>query len=77
MTKLDYPEELLEYFRKQGRRGGKQRAENLSSADRKRIAKKAAQARWAEKKAADGTAPTVTRQPDGKRGKARNRFRLS
>jgi hypothetical protein len=38
-----------EYAREGGRKGGKARAEKLSSAERQRIAKKAAMMRWAAK----------------------------
>jgi len=37
-----------EAFRKVGQRGGKARAANMSAAERKESARKAAQARWAK-----------------------------
>jgi len=49
------PDEWLEYFRKEGKKGGdlggKARAKKLTPARRKEIARKAAAARWAKKKA--------------------------
>ena len=54
--KRQIPEAALEYFRAQGRRGGKiggkARAESLTPEQRSAIAKKASAARW--KKKADG-----------------------
>jgi hypothetical protein len=51
-TKL--PEAALEYFREQGRRGGKQsgkaRLEKLTPEQRSEVARKAAKARWGKKK---------------------------
>jgi hypothetical protein len=47
-TKL--PEAVLEYFREQGRAGGKKRAEQLTPEQRTEIARKAVQARWAKQK---------------------------
>ena len=41
------PDEIRDYFRKQGARGGKARAANLSPEQRREIARKAAQGRWA------------------------------
>ena len=47
------PDDWLEYFRKEGKRGGdiggKARAAALTPAQRKAIAKKAAAARWGKK----------------------------
>ncbi len=43
-------EELSEIGRMGGRVGGKRRAEVLTAAERKAIAKKAAEARWAKQK---------------------------
>jgi hypothetical protein len=47
-------EEALEYFRAQGKRGGKlggkKRAESLTDERRSEIARKAAAARWGKKK---------------------------
>jgi uncharacterized protein YoxC len=42
------PEAVLEYFRKQGRIGGRQRAANLTPEERSEQARKAVQARWAK-----------------------------
>jgi len=44
------PPELLEYFRKQGARGGKSAAKSRTPEERSEVARKAAQARWAKKK---------------------------
>jgi hypothetical protein len=46
--------ELRDYFAKMGKRGGKARTKNLTPEQRKASARKAAQARWAKKKAAEG-----------------------
>jgi hypothetical protein len=51
--KTRIPEEALQFFREQGKRGGKiggkARAESLTSEQRSAIAKKAAAARWRKK----------------------------
>jgi len=44
--------EIREYFAKFGREGGKARAKKLTPARRQEVARKAAQARWAKRKAA-------------------------
>jgi hypothetical protein len=41
------PEAALEFFRKQGRIGGRKRAANLTPEERSEQARKAVQARWA------------------------------
>jgi hypothetical protein len=50
-------EETLDYFREQGRRGGKQsgkaRMEKLTPEQRSEVARNAAKARWAAKSVAD------------------------
>jgi hypothetical protein len=46
-----------------GRRGGVSRAKNLSSEQRREIARRAAQARWAKK--TDTPDPTDPNSPDG------------
>lgn len=46
--------ELREYFAKMGRRGGKASRNSVTAEERKAQARKAAQARWAKKKRADG-----------------------
>jgi hypothetical protein len=43
-------DELLEYFRKVGRKGGQATAKKLTPEQRKASARKAAQARWAKRK---------------------------
>jgi len=45
-TKL--PEAALEFFRKQGRIGGRKRAANLTAEERSEQARKAVNARWAK-----------------------------
>lgn len=42
--------EAREYFAKEGRRGAKIRARNMTPERRKEVARKAAQARWARRK---------------------------
>ncbi len=42
------PEAALEFFRKQGKIGGKKRAANLTAEERSEQARKAVQARWAK-----------------------------
>ncbi len=58
MAKKKMPPELLEYFRKQGRKGGKiggaTRAANMTDEQRSEGARKASQARWARAKAERG-----------------------
>ena len=44
--------EAREYFAREGRRGAKIRAKNMTPERRKEIAQKAAQARWAKHKKA-------------------------
>jgi hypothetical protein len=45
-------EEIRDYFAKFGRQGGKIRAKKLTPEQRREVARKAAQARWAKKKKA-------------------------
>ena len=45
------PKAVKEYFEKIARMGGKARAQKLTKDERKQSAQKAAQARWAKKKA--------------------------
>lgn len=47
------PDEIREFFRQQGSRGGKKRNRNLSPEKRREIARKAAQARWNKKQKQD------------------------
>jgi hypothetical protein len=47
----ELPEAALEFFRKQGRIGGRRRAENLTAEERSVQARKAVQARWAKQAA--------------------------
>ena len=46
---MDIPDDVREFFRKQGRIGGKRRMKRLSPEERTEIARKAAQSRWADK----------------------------
>lgn len=46
---MDMPDDVREFFRKQGRIGGKRRMKRLSPEERTKIARKAAQSRWADK----------------------------
>ena len=46
--------EAREYFAKEGRRGGKARAANLTKQERSDIARKAVQARWNKAKKEKG-----------------------
>jgi hypothetical protein len=50
MKKPTIPNEVLEYFRKQGMVGGNKRAERLTPERRSAIARKAVQARWRKQK---------------------------
>jgi len=43
------PEKALDFFRQQGRIGGRTRAANLSASERSEQARKAVQARWARR----------------------------
>jgi hypothetical protein len=47
-AKEKLPEAALEFFRKKGRIGGRQRAANLSAEQRSEQARRAVQARWAK-----------------------------
>lgn len=44
------PKEALEFFKREGARGGKARAKKLSKAQRSASAKKASRARWRKAK---------------------------
>jgi hypothetical protein len=46
MAKRNMPKEALEFFRAEGKRGGKARLTKMTPAKRSEIAKKAAAARW-------------------------------
>jgi len=50
-TPHELPEAALEFFRKQGRIGGRRRAANLTAEERSEQARKAVQARWAKQAA--------------------------
>jgi hypothetical protein len=47
--RVKLPQEALQFFRKQGRIGGHQRAANLSAEKRSEQARKAVRARWAKR----------------------------
>jgi len=46
---MDMPDNVREFFRKQGSIGGKRRMKKLSAQERTDIARMAAQSRWADK----------------------------
>ncbi len=48
-TRKKLPEAALEFFRKKGRQGGRQRAANLTAEQRSEQARKAVQARWTKR----------------------------
>lgn len=48
-TRKKLPEAALEFFRKQGRIGGRKRAANLTPEERSEQAQKAVNARWAKR----------------------------
>jgi hypothetical protein len=48
---MKLPDEVREFFRRQGRIGGKTRAQNLTAEERSQGARRAVQARWAKRKA--------------------------
>jgi hypothetical protein len=45
---MDMPDDVREFFRKQGSIGGKRRMKKLSAQERTEIARNAAQRRWAD-----------------------------
>jgi hypothetical protein len=59
MARPKLPEAVLEYFREQGRRGGKlsgkARMEKLTAEQRSEVARNAVTARWGKKKAGSST----------------------
>jgi hypothetical protein len=67
---MEMPDEVREFFRKQGSIGGKRRMRKLSPQERTEIARKAATSRWA-----DGTAKKSDKAPKSKltrKSKTRN-----
>ena len=44
--RIEIPEEVLKFFRKEGKRGGKLGAAMMDPAERSAIARKGAEARW-------------------------------
>jgi hypothetical protein len=50
-TEYKLPEAALEFFRQKGRKGGNQRAANLTAEERSDQARKAVQVRWAKQAA--------------------------
>jgi hypothetical protein len=65
--KLNYPDELREFFRRKGKIGARKRMKVLSPEQRTEIARHAAQARW--KKHQQGNAKSDDRTKTG--GKSR------
>jgi len=51
---MKLPDEVREFFRRQGRIGGKRRAQNLTPEERSEGARRAVQARWAKRTIAEG-----------------------
>lgn len=62
---MKLPDEIREYFRKQGATGGKTRAENLTAEQRSELARKAVNARWA--KAKKSAKPKQTKRTRGEK----------
>lgn len=48
---MKLPDEVRDFFRRQGRIGGRTRAQNLTPEERSEGARHAVQARWAKRKA--------------------------
>lgn len=48
---MKLPDDVREFFRRQGRIGGKTRAQNLTPEERSEGARRAVEARWAKRKA--------------------------
>jgi len=66
---MDIPDDVREFFRKQGRIGGKRRMKRLSPEERTEIARKAAQSRWAyETTGKSGRAAKSKANPNTKPG---------
>jgi hypothetical protein len=61
---MKLPEEIREYFRKQGAIGGKSRADNMTAEERSEASRKAVQARWAKAKK-NSPKPKQTKQTRG------------
>lgn len=64
---MKLPEDVREFFRNQGARGGKTRARNLTPQERRESAARAAKARWNEerrKKKSARTGRTVAREDE-------------
>jgi hypothetical protein len=49
--RMKLPDDVREFFRRQGRIGGRTRAQNLTPEERSEGARRAVQARWAKRKA--------------------------
>ena len=65
--KLNYPDELREFFRRKGKIGAAKRMRVLSPEQRREIARKAAQARWSTQK--QNQSKKSRRNKPGKGGK--------
>jgi hypothetical protein len=48
--RMNLPDEVREFFRRQGRIGGRTRAQNLTPEERSEGARRAVEARWAKRK---------------------------
>lgn len=67
---MDIPENVREFFRKQGSIGGKRRTKKLSPQERTEIARKAAASRWADRAAKNSArASRLTRKSEDKNSK--------
>jgi hypothetical protein len=65
---MDMPDNVREFFRKQGSIGGKRRMRKLSPQERTEIARKAAKSRWANK-AGKNSNKAPNRQSDSRSSK--------
>jgi hypothetical protein len=64
---MDMPDDVREFFRKQGSIGGKRRMKKLSAEERTEIARNAAQKRWANK-----SSKTTRKSDRNRKSNARN-----
>jgi hypothetical protein len=60
---MKLPDEVREFFRRQGRIGGKKRLETISPERRREIARHAVETRWAKAKKAKTGAQGKSRKP--------------
>jgi hypothetical protein len=61
MRCMKLPDEIRQFFQKQGAIGGKSRAKRLASEERREAARKAVQARWARAKKKSAKSSKKTR----------------